>query len=94
MTRTKLTKSRDGVMRFTIRVAIRIGRQDAINILIGRYLKGGALPESRAAAVQMIRDECHNYGFFGDTDKAAMATEETKIDIARCIDDLFPEFLP
>jgi hypothetical protein len=88
----KATASRDGVMRFTVKVPFRVGRQTLVDIIAYRtHHYGYDLPKTKKAVWEWAQNALHESGegvWIGSDGHM----EQTELDkIYALVDKLFPE---
>lgn len=89
----KATRSKDGVMRYSVSVVVRIGRQEIIDCIGWNLVTyGHEFPTSKRAALKVVRDVRSKEGdSMWSWQEAEEATPAKWREVAACVDKLFPE---
>jgi hypothetical protein len=89
-------KSKDGAMRFTVAIKVRIGRQDIIDAIGWQYVTyGDSLPKTRRKALSLVRQARSKDGesIWTWQEDTLVVTPALWNSVAACVDGLFPELL-
>lgn len=89
----KPTRSKDGVMRYSMEISVRIGRQEIIDCIGWNWVTHGhELPTSKATALKTVRSvRSHEGDSVWSWQESGEVTPAKWREVAACVDKLFPE---